>query len=1015
LSHALAETWVRREGRVLTVEGYRATGEIRGAVARSAEQLWGSLSSDEQARLRAVLLRLVVSVDNGEPVRAHLDRRRLDADPDRARVLDLLVRARLVTADESTVELAHEAAARAWPRLRAWLEDDAAGQRLMHHLTSASEEWERLGRPSSELYRGARLEAALEWRATNETDLTELERAFLDESAAAADSERRQLAEQARRQARQNKRLRWALLAAAVLLVATVAGGLVAVGQRQEAQDQRHQADMQRQEADLQRQQADEQRLEAERQREQADEQRLEAERQRLQADEQRLEADHQRRDAAISALVGDATTMRSNRRDLAALLAVEAYRLRPDAESESALYGTFTAAPGATQIVPTGRALSVLSGDAAFLADNRTVVFGDDFGAMHLVDLETGAIESLPSLSDKPGYPVWAVAGHGRYLAAGWREYYDPETGRFTVWDLETSEQRFAPVTIPFRIGDIAINDDGSIVAVSGGMEMRALTFDGASGEQLAEAERLARPEFSPQVPRAITAALRFAPDGGLAVGSQAGVLRLIDPRTGEERQRFEGPLESSNAHIEFFDGGRDILAAGGPIVRYDVETGAERWPARPPIDQCNSYVVAERIGALLCGQWSGRVIALDLETGAELGSRFDSQQGDVCGLAVSPDGTRLVEVTSCQGQNVTLVEWRLDGGGPVSEPVVTTTGERYVVGFGFDGPDDLIVEFADTEEAPLRTQVLEPAGVTRAEFDDVWAFFPTDDDSIAAVIYDDGVTPLAIGLYDTRRRAPAGPVIDPGMDFDGIWSDGQIVVLARHVGPEEAEAGEQNELRTYELATGRRVEPSEEWPVGPTVEEVAFGDDALYIRRFDPLGEREVRLVQRIDRASGAVLAESDPAHMYWALAANGETVVAATADGHVVELDAVTLEPTGAPFPGTNGAVGTLAIDDSGTRLLVRAHDDSLRFYDIPTRTQLGEPIDTDVGFANAALRGDGLAAAAVTGQGITIYDLDPAHWVEAACELAGRNMTPEEWDRYIGDLEDYRPTCPDDPNP
>ena len=46
LSHALRQTWERREGRTLTVAGYRATGGIRGAVAQSAE-----------ARLRAVAAR----------------------------------------------------------------------------------------------------------------------------------------------------------------------------------------------------------------------------------------------------------------------------------------------------------------------------------------------------------------------------------------------------------------------------------------------------------------------------------------------------------------------------------------------------------------------------------------------------------------------------------------------------------------------------------------------------------------------------------------------------------------------------------------------------------------------------------------------------------------------------------------------------------------------------------------------------------------------------------------------
>jgi hypothetical protein len=122
LSHALAETWQRRDGRVLTVEAYRATGEIRGAVARSADRLYESLPADQRPKLRSVLLRLVSPAPNGEPVRARVPTRVLGGDADRERLLGLLVRARLVTAEEDTVELAHEALARAWPRLRSWLQ-----------------------------------------------------------------------------------------------------------------------------------------------------------------------------------------------------------------------------------------------------------------------------------------------------------------------------------------------------------------------------------------------------------------------------------------------------------------------------------------------------------------------------------------------------------------------------------------------------------------------------------------------------------------------------------------------------------------------------------------------------------------------------------------------------------------------------------------------------------------------------------------------------------------------------
>ena len=74
------------------------------------------------------------------------------------------MRTRLVTSDDGVVEIAHEALARAWPRLRGWLEDDVEGQRILHHLSATADSWDSLGRPPSELYRGIRLAQALEWR-----------------------------------------------------------------------------------------------------------------------------------------------------------------------------------------------------------------------------------------------------------------------------------------------------------------------------------------------------------------------------------------------------------------------------------------------------------------------------------------------------------------------------------------------------------------------------------------------------------------------------------------------------------------------------------------------------------------------------------------------------------------------------------------------------------------------------------------------------------------------------------
>ena len=238
LSHALRETWERREGRTLTVDGYRATGGIRGAVAQSAEQVYGRVPDDRRPALRDLLLRLVTPTAEGEPVRSRVPRRLVAGDAEHERLVELLVQARLVTSDDGVVELAHEALVRAWPRLRAWLDDDVDGQRILRHLTSAADAWEALGHPDSELYRGVRLAQAVEWRDRAGPDLNPVERAFLDTSEArrdaerAAEEERRRRDDRLRRQTRLRTRL---LVGGALVLTGVVALAAFAIVQRNAA------------------------------------------------------------------------------------------------------------------------------------------------------------------------------------------------------------------------------------------------------------------------------------------------------------------------------------------------------------------------------------------------------------------------------------------------------------------------------------------------------------------------------------------------------------------------------------------------------------------------------------------------------------------------------------------------------------------------------------------------------------------------------------------------------------
>ena len=219
LSHALRETWERREGRTLTVEGYRASGGIRGAVARSAEGVYDDLLDDDRAKLRGLMLRLLTLSPDGEPLRSAVPRGAIPEDAAHEHLVERLVQARLVTADADVLDLAHETLARAWPRLRGWLDDDIEGQRTLRHLSAAAESWHAMGRPDAELYRGDRLARAIAWQAASGADLTSHEADFLAQSRKIAQGAAAELEREASVRRRNRRRARTLVAVATTLAV----------------------------------------------------------------------------------------------------------------------------------------------------------------------------------------------------------------------------------------------------------------------------------------------------------------------------------------------------------------------------------------------------------------------------------------------------------------------------------------------------------------------------------------------------------------------------------------------------------------------------------------------------------------------------------------------------------------------------------------------------------------------------------------------------------------------------
>ncbi|WP_430784097.1 helix-turn-helix domain-containing protein [Actinoplanes sp. G11-F43] len=223
LSHVLLATWELGRGRRLTVADYRASGGLRGAVARTADTLYDSLDPDEQTAARQLFLSLVRVSDTGPDTR----RQAPVAEVERAAVLDKFVERRLITVEQDTVGLSHEALLHAWPRLHEWIEADRAGLATARRLAEAAEIWDREERDPAALYQGARLAAARDLLAAGGHPGT---------GPLAAEFVRAGL----KRERGRTVRLYQSLALLLVLLIVAVVAGVVAVQQRQTAETERN-------------------------------------------------------------------------------------------------------------------------------------------------------------------------------------------------------------------------------------------------------------------------------------------------------------------------------------------------------------------------------------------------------------------------------------------------------------------------------------------------------------------------------------------------------------------------------------------------------------------------------------------------------------------------------------------------------------------------------------------------------------------------------------------------------
>lgn len=412
VSHALLETWHNRDGPVLTLAGYHATGGVRGAIAQSAERVYDDLSREEQQAARRIFLRLSALGEGTEDTRRPISHVELIGvtDPQiTAGVLDRLAGARLIVLAEETVDVAHEALIRAWPRLHTWLTDDRENLFVHRRLTDAAQTWEELERDSGALYRGVQLLAARTWAEDHMQELNQLESTFLHASRGLEESEQ----EAIRRRTRLLKRL---VAGTTTLLLLAVLGGGLAVWQGKEA--------------------------------------------------------GHQQLLAHSRQLSLKARSLLNTDPDLAGLLAVAAYRLNPDAETRGGVLSTLAAARRRVEVNQNGPAIFAV----AFSPDGSQVASAGTDGRVGIWDRHRRTlVATLSEHTRSAGTDVLyartvAFSRDGSLLASTARAAtLGASNGSVVVWDMRSRKPVFQR-TIERLTSAMAFSSSGTKIAVGVG-----------------------------------------------------------------------------------------------------------------------------------------------------------------------------------------------------------------------------------------------------------------------------------------------------------------------------------------------------------------------------------------------------------------------------------------------------------------------------------------------------------------------------------------------------------------
>ncbi|MFG2651183.1 helix-turn-helix domain-containing protein [Streptomyces sp. NPDC048436] len=954
LSHALRETWRRRRGRALTMEAYETAGGMHGAIAQTAEEIYTRLSPTHTELARLILLRLIAPGESSQDTRRPVDRSELDlgtaSQDDIALVLDRLAGARLLTLDEDTVDLAHEALISAWPRLLGWIEETREHLRAHRRLTEAARAWDDLGRDPGALYRGTRLATAEEIFAppAHNFALTVLEADFLTASAAARDQER----QAARRAARRLRALVGSL--SAVVVLALLAG--VVAWQQKQRSDQQKVLTAARKAATL-------------------------------------------------------ANGLRSSDPRLALQLSAAAWTLRHTPESKSALLGALEQRerarfePSVTDdqqfLSDDGHTLTRIGSSRITVRDAETGrVTGTFRGLPRDADLETGnTFEHSPNgrMLALPTFNglirLWdiragryrgpafgpshsAVENSAEFSKSGRAVIFDLGGDLIEVWDTHTARQLIRQSVPDDNAGDtVDVSADGRLLAHCA-KDRRVKLWDLNHNRRLTS-------QWITKVPcPTAEAGLLFSPDGHtLAVADERG-LRRWQLASGKELPRLR---QTSPERYVFSHDGKFVAGASRNEMRlWRLDRSAAMVFHHLLADE---YVYSDDVGIDMRSQ------AIRYATG---GSAYNRS---------TTSGTRTVVHTLDLGRSLTP-SW---GAQPVADATFSRDGSTLALARSGTRTDHFTLYDGHSGKTMTRLPGLERPVPAEGEADPIPLISLSADGSRFA--YGHGETPpwdgaARIRVWDTKRSqqltsfthetdsaflamalSPDGQRVltTDGNLSNKVWDARSGEQLRTLPGVNHGGTTESQELETLSAdgtklltATGVLVQVSN----GKALSDrrgvcldclFAFSQDAARIAAVEPWG--------KVFLWDGALRTR---------LGALNSTLARSAAD-----------EPEEAT---------AMAFSPDGTTLAVAGSQGTLQLWDVSSQQPLGPALPTPGDSILALAFSPDSSTLYTAGEHVRWqkYNIDPTRALDRICARAGASLPPNAWERFFPDVP-YQQTC------